>query len=83
ELVKMGACIRVVGRSAFIEGREELVGTEVISTDLRASASLVLAGLVARGTTLIKNVHHLDRGYENLEKKLRKLGARIYRLPLS
>ncbi|EDP74470.1 UDP-N-acetylglucosamine 1-carboxyvinyltransferase [Hydrogenivirga sp. 128-5-R1-1] len=81
ELKKMGANIEVRGRSAHIEGVRELTGAEVISTDLRASASLVLAGLVARGTTVIRDIHHLDRGYERLEKKLRELGASVERLP--
>lgn len=81
ELKKMGANIEVRGRSAHIEGVRELTGAEVISTDLRASASLVLAGLIARGTTVIRDIHHLDRGYERLEKKLRELGASVERLP--
>ena len=81
ELRKMGARIDIRGRSAYIEGVEELRGAEVISTDLRASASLVLAGLIARGTTLIRDIYHLDRGYERLEEKLNKLGASVERLP--
>ena len=81
ELMKMGARIEVKGRSAFIYGVEKLKGTEVNSTDLRASASLVLAGLVAEGTTVIRDIYHLDRGYERLEKKLNSLGASIERLP--
>jgi len=81
ELRKMGASIEVRGRSAYIEGVRELTGAEVVSTDLRASASLVLAGLIARGTTVIRDIHHLDRGYERLEKKLRELGASVERLP--
>ena len=81
ELRKMGARIDIRGRSAYIEGVEELRGAEVISTDLRASASLVLAGLIARGTTLIRDIYHLDRGYEKLEEKLNRLGASVERLP--
>ncbi len=81
ELNKMGAKIEVKGRTAWIEGVEKLSGTEVNSTDLRASASLVIAGLVAEGTTVIKDIYHLDRGYEHLEKKLNRLGAYIERLP--
>ena len=81
ELVRMGANITVKNRTAYIEGVEKLWGATVNSTDLRASASLVLAGLVAEGTTIVREIHHLDRGYERLEEKLRKLGASIRRLP--
>ncbi len=83
ELKKMGAKIDLKGRYAWIEGVEKLYGAEVNSTDLRASASLVLAGLVAKGTTVIKDIYHLDRGYERLEEKLKKLGAMVERLPVS
>ena len=61
---------------------ERLYGAEVYSTDLRASASLVLAGLVAEGNTLVRDIYHLDRGYERLEEKLKELGATIERLPI-
>ncbi len=81
ELNKMGANIKLRGRTAFIKGVPFLKGTNVKSTDLRASASLVLAGLIARGRTVITNIHHLDRGYEKLDEKLKKLGAFIERLP--
>ena len=81
ELTRMGANIKVRGREALIEGVDRIYGAEVYSTDLRASASLVLAGLVAEGTTIIREIHHLDRGYERLEEKLRRLGARVERLP--
>jgi UDP-N-acetylglucosamine 1-carboxyvinyltransferase len=81
ELRKMGADIKVRGRSAYIRGVESLKGAEVLSTDLRASASLVLAGLIAEGSTFVKDVHHLDRGYERLEEKLNQLGASVERLP--
>ncbi|GAB6066508.1 UDP-N-acetylglucosamine 1-carboxyvinyltransferase [Aquifex pyrophilus] len=79
ELNRLGACITVRGNTAYVNGVKELYGAEVYSTDLRASASLVLAGLVAKGKTTIRNIYHLDRGYEKLEEKLRKLGARIER----
>ncbi len=82
ELNKMGAKIEVRGRSAFIEGVDKLTGAEVFSTDLRASASLVLAGLIAEGTTVIRDIYHLDRGYERLEEKLKALGASVERLPV-
>ncbi len=81
ELRKMGAKIEVRGRTALVEGVEELRGAEVFSTDLRASASLVLAGLVAKGTTVVRDLYHLDRGYERLEEKLKELGACVERLP--
>jgi UDP-N-acetylglucosamine 1-carboxyvinyltransferase len=82
ELQRMGADIHVRGRTAFVRGVERLYGAEVYSTDLRASASLVLAGLVAEGQTLVRDIFHLDRGYERLEEKLKKLGALIERAPL-
>ncbi len=82
ELRKMGADIEVKGREAIVRGVRELRGAEVKSTDLRASASLILAGLVARGKTIIRDIYHLDRGYERLEEKLGKLGALIERLPV-
>ena len=80
ELKRMGANIRLEGNSAVINGVEELCGAPVMATDLRASASLVLAGLVARGVTEISRVYHLDRGYENMEEKLSMLGADIKRI---
>ena len=80
ELVRMGASIRIEGNRAVISGRRDLTGAKVLASDLRASASLVLAGLVARGETLVHRVYHLDRGYEAIEEKLRKLGARIQRI---
>ncbi len=79
ELQRMGANITVKGRTATIKGVEKLYGAEVFSTDLRASASLVLAGLVAEGTTIIRDIYHLDRGYEVMESKLKRLGALIER----
>ena len=81
ELQRLGADIRVEGKSAIIRGAEFLSAAPVMATDLRASASLVLAGLVARGDTLVDRIYHIDRGYENIEEKLGSLGARIRRLP--
>ncbi len=79
ELVRMGAGIRVSGRTASVEGAKKLSGAHVQATDLRASASLILAGLAAEGTTEVHRVYHLDRGYEKIEEKLAKLGADIRR----
>jgi UDP-N-acetylglucosamine 1-carboxyvinyltransferase len=79
ELARMGADIHVDGRVALIRGVPRLSGAAVMATDLRASASLVLAGLVAEGQTEVRRVYHLDRGYERIERKLRGLGARIRR----
>ncbi len=80
ELARMGADIQVQGATAVVRGREGLSGAPVMATDLRASASLVLAGLKAEGKTTVSRVYHLDRGYERLEKKLRGLGANIRRV---
>jgi UDP-N-acetylglucosamine 1-carboxyvinyltransferase len=80
ELMRMGAVIRIDGARAIVTGKTRLSGATVIASDLRASASLVLAGLVADGTTLIDRVYHLDRGYEKIEEKLRLVGAQIDRL---
>jgi len=80
ELRRMGADIVLNGNTAVVEGREELSGAPVMATDLRASASLVLAGLAARGETTISRVYHIDRGYERIEEKLRRLGADIERI---
>ncbi len=80
ELVRMGADITIDGHTAVVRGVERLSGAPVMATDLRASASLVLAGLRAEGTTVIQRVYHLDRGYESLEKKLQVLGAAIRRI---
>jgi UDP-N-acetylglucosamine 1-carboxyvinyltransferase len=80
ELRRMGADIRIEGNSAVIQGVEALTGAPVMATDLRASASLVLAGVAAEGVTEISRVYHLDRGYEQLDRKLAKLGARINRV---
>lgn len=79
ELMRLGAKIRMEGETAVIEGREELKAAPVMSTDLRASVCLVLAGLAAFGSTEVKRIYHLDRGYEKIEEKLAKVGARISR----
>ncbi len=79
ELLKMGAAIRVKGRNAIIKGVERLSGAEVFAHDLRGGAALVLAGLSAIGTTVINDIYHIDRGYEKIEKQLKKLGADIQR----
>jgi UDP-N-acetylglucosamine 1-carboxyvinyltransferase len=80
ELARMGANIRVEGRQAIVAGVGELTGAQVIASDLRASASLVLAGLVAHGETVVDRVYHIDRGYERIEEKLARAGARIERV---
>lgn len=80
ELNRMGADIRLDGNRAVVRGVRELSGAPVMATDLRASVSLVLAGLVANGPTEIARVYHLDRGYEEIEKKLSNLGADIQRV---
>jgi UDP-N-acetylglucosamine 1-carboxyvinyltransferase len=79
-LVRLGADIRVDGHTAVVRGVDKLSGAPVMATDLRASASLILAGLVAKGDTTIDRVYHLDRGYENIEAKLSALGASIRRI---
>jgi UDP-N-acetylglucosamine 1-carboxyvinyltransferase len=80
ELMRMGADITVEGSSAVVRGVPRLRGAPVMATDLRASASLILAGLVAEGTTEISRIYHIDRGYEHIEKKLSALGADIRRV---
>jgi len=80
ELTRMGANINVHGASAMVRGRAGLTGAEVMATDLRASVSLVLAGLAAEGETVINRVYHLDRGYERIEDKLAACGAEIERI---
>jgi UDP-N-acetylglucosamine 1-carboxyvinyltransferase len=79
ELLRMGAEIEVEGNTAIVKGVAQLDGAKVMATDLRASASLVLAGMIARGETVVDRVYHLDRGYECIEEKLSQLGARIRR----
>ena len=80
ELNRMGANIKIDGRSAIVYGDRHLEGTKVISTDLRAGAAMVLAGLVAEGTTELSEIYHIERGYENFVEKFRKLGATIIRI---
>jgi len=81
ELMRMGANIRKEGPTAIVTGVKKLIGAPVMASDLRASAALVLAGLVARGTTTVQRVYHIDRGYEGIETKLRAIGAEIARVP--
>ena len=80
ELQRMGAAIRLDGNTAHCIGKSSLAGAQVMATDLRASAGLVLAGLVATGKTIIERIYHIDRGYESIEEKLTKLGANIQRV---
>jgi UDP-N-acetylglucosamine 1-carboxyvinyltransferase len=80
ELQRLGANLRIDGRQVSIHGVKELSGAPVMVSDLRAGAALVLAGLCAKGKTEISRIYHLDRGYEALEKKFRKLGANIKRI---
>jgi UDP-N-acetylglucosamine 1-carboxyvinyltransferase len=81
ELRRLGAHIEIQGNTAIVHGVPRLTGASVMATDLRASASLVIAGLVAEGQTVIDRIYHLDRGYEHIEERLSQLGARIERLP--
>jgi UDP-N-acetylglucosamine 1-carboxyvinyltransferase len=81
ELQRLGADIRLEGNTAIIQGVDKMSGAPIMATDLRASACLVLAGLVAEGDTTVDRVYHIDRGYENIEEKLGTLGAKIRRLP--
>jgi UDP-N-acetylglucosamine 1-carboxyvinyltransferase len=80
ELCRMGADIRVKGNNAIIRGVSSLSGAPVEATDLRAGAALVVAGLAAEGKTIVKSIQYIDRGYEDLDFKLRAIGARIQRL---
>ena len=80
ELIRMGADITIDGNSAVVKGVSYLSGAQVMATDLRASACLILAGLAARGETVVSRVYHLDRGYESIEEKFKKLGAKIKRV---
>jgi UDP-N-acetylglucosamine 1-carboxyvinyltransferase len=81
ELLRLGANVQIDGHTAVVQGVPRLSGARVMATDLRASASLVIAGLVAEGETLVNRIYHLDRGYERMEAKLAALGARIERQP--
>jgi UDP-N-acetylglucosamine 1-carboxyvinyltransferase len=80
ELNRLGADIEVEGNTAIVKGVARLTGAAVMATDLRASACLVIAGLIAHGQTVIDRIYHLDRGYERIEAKLSALGARIKRV---
>ncbi|MDO9033110.1 MAG: UDP-N-acetylglucosamine 1-carboxyvinyltransferase, partial [Hydrogenophaga sp.] len=80
ELVRLGAKIQTDGKVAVVEGTDKLSGAIVMATDLRASASLVIAGLVAEGETIVDRIYHLDRGYDQMEAKLRGIGADIERI---
>ena len=80
ELKRMGAKISITGNTASVDGKTKFAAAELMATDLRASVSLVLAGLSAKGKSIINRIYHLDRGYENIEKKLKKLGAKIRRI---
>ena len=79
EIVRMGAKVHVEGNTAIIDGVDNLNGAPVMATDLRASASLILAGLVAKGETVVERIYHIDRGYDHIEEKLSCLGAKIRR----
>ena len=81
ELNRMGTDITINGTTAFINGVDSISGAQVMATDLRASASLILAGLIAKGETIVDRIYHIDRGYERIEEKLNYLGANIIRLP--
>ncbi|MDZ4907006.1 UDP-N-acetylglucosamine 1-carboxyvinyltransferase, partial [Clostridium perfringens] len=80
ELKKLGATIKVEGRTAIVEGIDKLVGSKVIATDLRAGAAMVIAGLIAEGVTEILEIEHIDRGYPHIENKFTALGADIVRV---
>jgi UDP-N-acetylglucosamine 1-carboxyvinyltransferase len=80
ELLRLGADIRIEGNTAIVIGTDSLSGATVMATDLRASASLVIAGLCARGETLVERIYHLDRGYAQMEAKLSTLGAQVERI---
>lgn len=80
ELIRMGANIEISGKSAIVEGRQQLTGSEVMATDLRAGAALVIAGLVSEGETIVKNIYHIERGYVDLVGRLSMMGANVYRV---
>ena len=80
ELKRMGAKISIDGNVALVDGKTKFASAELMATDLRASVSLILAALTAKGKSVINRIYHLDRGYENIEKKLKKIGARIRRI---
>jgi UDP-N-acetylglucosamine 1-carboxyvinyltransferase len=81
EISRLGANIQLEGNTAIIQGVDELTGAPVMATDLRASASLILAGLVAKGETVVERIYHIDRGYDHIEEKLACIGANIHRVP--
>jgi len=81
ELMRMGASMNIDGNTVTVNGVEQLKGAPVMATDLRASASLIVAALVAEGVTTVRRVYHIDRGYERIEEKFRQLGAHIQREP--
>ena len=83
ELLRMGAQISLEGASAIVKGATTLNGAPVMASDLRASAALILAGLAAKGETWVQRIYHLDRGYDEFEKKLQGMGADVERLPVS
>ncbi len=80
EMGRLGADVALEGSSAIVKGVGQLSGAPVMASDLRASAALVLAGLIAEGETEVNRIYHVDRGYEQIDKKLRQLGARIERI---
>jgi UDP-N-acetylglucosamine 1-carboxyvinyltransferase len=80
ELARLGADISIEGPSAIVKGGKPLSGAPVMASDLRASAALVIAGMAAKGATQVNRIYHLDRGYEKIDEKLKKLGARIERV---
>lgn len=80
ELIRMGAEMNIDGAKVIIQGKDEIHGAQLMATDLRASSSLIIAGLMAEGKTIINRVYHLDRGYENIEKKLSKCNVKIRRI---
>jgi UDP-N-acetylglucosamine 1-carboxyvinyltransferase len=83
EMQRMGADLQIEGNTVFCNGLEKLTAAPVMATDLRASACLVLAALVADGTTTVERIYHIDRGYECIEEKLQQMGAKIRRIPSS
>ncbi|MFP3036862.1 MAG: UDP-N-acetylglucosamine 1-carboxyvinyltransferase [Arsenophonus sp. ER-BJ3-MAG3] len=83
ELIRMGANVKIEGNTVICHGVKQLIGAQVMATDLRASASLVLAGCIAKGKTIVARIYHIDRGYERIEEKLRNLGADIERITIN
>jgi UDP-N-acetylglucosamine 1-carboxyvinyltransferase len=81
EILRLGAHVNLEGNTAIIQGVDDLTGAQVMATDLRASASLILAGLVAKGETIVERIYHIDRGYDHIEEKLAGIGAQIQRIP--